>query len=219
MKVGAFLFDLDGTLVDTETLWSRAIVDMVNDRGAKVSLDSILPTVIGRSWLDIDRDLHARFPMLGNTTCEEDAVILREYYLKYATDKEAMKISPSIEFLKKVSTFAPCAIVSGSPHDDIIAAAKLCGIENELSLVLGAGEYERGKPDPSGYLKAASILHVEPEACVVIEDSTVGVSAGLQAGMKVIALDRGMSAVRQNYAGATWKVSSLSEIDIDKEFE
>lgn len=195
------------------------MVDFVNARGDKTNFDELIPIVIGRSWIDIDKELHRRFPKIGDTTPEEDAVELRAYYLKYATDSAGMKIRDSIAFLKEVSKFAAVAIVSGSPHDDIVAATKLCGIEKDVDLILGAGEYEAGKPSPSGYRKAAKLLNVEPEECVVVEDSTVGVKSGVAAGMHVIALDRGTSHIEQVYEDYDWKVSSLSELDIDQEFE
>ena len=66
-------------------------------------------------------------------------------------------------------------------------------------------------------LKAADLLGVLPEDCVVIEDSAVGVAAGVAAGMKVIALDRGQT-VPQHFEGETWRVKDLSEIDVEKEF-
>lgn len=219
MRVAAFLFDLDGTLIDTESLWTRAMVDFVNDRGDKTCFEELVPIVIGRNWIDIDKELHRLFPKIGETTPEEDAVELRAYYNKYATDPEGMKIVDSIDFLKEVAKIAPCAIVSGSPHDDIVNATKLCGIEKQVTLILGAGEYEAGKPSPSGYLRAAKLLNVDPEECVVIEDSSVGVKSGVDAGMHVIALDRGTSAVEQVFEKYDWRVKSLKEIDIDKEFE
>ena len=190
MRVAAFLFDLDGTLVDTEALWTKAIVDFVASRGGKTTYEDILPSVIGRNWLDIDRSLHERFPEIGESSPMHDAVELRAFYEVYATNPSSMRIEGSIAFFRAVSKIAPCAIVSGSPHDDVVAAAKLCGLEDCLSLVLGAGEYAEGKPSPSGFLKAAEILKAAPADCVVIEDSTVGVRAGVAAGMKVIALDR-----------------------------
>lgn len=217
MKVSAFLFDLDGTLVDTEGLWSKAIVDFVRDHGAEASYDDVLATVLGHSWIDIDRALHERFPVLGDTTPMEDAVELRAYYERYATDPQSMIIPGSVDFFRKVSAIAPCAIVSGSPHDDVVAAAKMCGIEDRLALVLGAGEYEAGKPSPSGYLKAAELLKADPASCVVVEDSTVGVASGVAAGMKVIALDRAVLA-KGDYVGETWKVKDLSELDVEREF-
>ena len=217
MKVAAFLFDLDGTLVDTEGLWTKAIVDFLHDRGGEASYDDVLSTVLGRSWIDIDRALHERFPVLGDTTPMEDAVELRAYYERYATDPKSMIIPGSVEFLRKVSAIAPCAIVSGSPHDDVVAAARMCGIEDRLALVLGAGEYAAGKPSPSGYLKAAELLKADPAACVVIEDSTAGVASGVAAGMKVVALDRAVLA-KGEYVGETWKVKDLSEIDVERVF-
>ena len=60
MKAAAYLFDLDGTLVDTEALWTEAIVEMVNSRGGCTTREDILPHVIGRCWIDIDRALHRR---------------------------------------------------------------------------------------------------------------------------------------------------------------
>ena len=123
MKPAAFLFDLDGTLVDTEALWTKAIVDFVFSRGGKTTYEDILPTVIGRNWLDIDRSLHDRFPEIGESSPMEDAVELRRFYDAYATNPSSMRIDGSIAFFRTVSQIAPCAIVSGSPHDDVVAAA------------------------------------------------------------------------------------------------
>lgn len=217
MKAGAFLFDLDGTLVDTEAAWTRAIVEFVISRGAETTFEEILPAVVGRNWIDIDEEIHRRFPALGKADPMRDAVELRGLYDRIAVDPESMVIGSSVEFFKKASALAPCAIVSGSPHDDVVAASRLCGIEDRVALVLGAGEYPAGKPSPSGYLKAAEILSVPPQDCVVVEDSTVGVKAGVDAGMQVVALDRA-SLVKPVFEGQRWLVKDLSEIDFEKEF-
>lgn len=217
MKPAAFLFDLDGTLVDTETVWARAMVDFVVAHGGRTSVGSILEMVVGRNWLDIDRTLHERFPMLGDSTPMQDAIELRKYYERHATEPQTMRIESSIAFFKKVAALAPCAIVSGSPHEDVAAAAALCGIADHVKLILGAGDYESGKPSPSGYLKAAELLGVAPADCVVVEDSTVGVASGVAAGMKVVALDRA-TTVPQHYEGETWHVKDLSALDVEKEF-
>lgn len=217
MKVAAFLFDLDGTLIDSESLWARAIIDWITSCGDSVSLEEIMPIVIGHCWIDIANILHAKYPCLGATTPEEDSVIVRDFFAAIAGDPCEQRIESSIAFFHKAARLAPCAIVSGSPHDDIVNAAKACGIQDELALILGAGEYAAGKPSPSGYLRAAELLGVKPEACVVIEDSSVGVASGLAAGMKVIALDHG-AALPQDFTGATWCVKSLDALDFEKEF-
>ena len=217
MKPAAFLFDLDGTLVDTEAAWTRAIVDFVVSRGARASVGSVLEMVVGRNWLDIDRALHARFPELGDSTPMQDAIELRRYYARHATEPQTMRIESSIAFFRRAAAIAPCAVVSGSPHEDVAAAVAMCGVADSVALILGAGEYEFGKPSPSGYLKAAELLGVAPARCVVVEDSSVGVAAGVAAGMRVIALDR-VREPPQRFAGETWKVKDLSEIDVEGEF-
>ena len=217
MRPAAFLFDLDGTLVDTEAVWTRAIVDFVAAHGAHTTFEEILPDVVGRNWIDIDENLHRRFPALGKADPMRDAVELRGFYERLATDPESMIIKSSVEFFRKASAIAPCAIVSGSPHDDVANAARMCGIEDIVALILGAGEYAAGKPSPSGYLRAAELLAVAPGDCVVVEDSTVGAKAGVDAGMQVVALDRA-ALVKQTFEGCRWIVGDLSQLDFEKEF-
>ena len=143
----------------------------------------------------------------------EDARTLRPYYTRLAADPAKLVIPGSVEFFRKAARLAPCVIVSGSPHDDILAAVELCGIRHLVKFVLGGEEYGRGKPAPDGFLQAASLLDVDASECVVVEDSTAGVVAGRAAGMRVIGLDRNRT-VPQNFAGCEWLVRDLSEIDV-----
>ena len=217
MKPAAFLFDLDGTLLDTESLWVKAIVEWLADRGAAMTENVLAPIVIGHSWIDIQDTLHKTFPQLPPASAVEDAKTLRPYYARLAVNPRDQIIPGAVEFFKKVSRIAPCVIVSGSPHDDVVKATELCGVENLVRFVLGAEDYGRGKPAPDGYLKAASVLEVDASECVVVEDSTAGVQAGRAAGMRVIGVDRNKRAP-QNFAGCEWLVHDLSELDVHAVF-
>ena len=217
MSPAAFLFDLDGTLVDSEMLWAQAIVDWLADRGQKTTVEAFAPIIIGHSWLDIHATIHGQFPELGATNAVEDAKVLRPYYDRLATDPAKLVVPGSVAFLKKVAKIAPCVVVSGSPHADVAAAVDLCGIGGLVKFVLGAEDYGRGKPAPDGFLKAAEMLDVDASECVVVEDSTAGVAAGRAAGMHVIGLDRN-TACPQNFAGSEWLVRDLSEMDVDAVF-
>ena len=217
MKPAAFLFDLDGTLLDTEALWTEAIVEWLADRGARTTVMAVAPVVFGHSWLDIQSTLHEKFPQLPKASANEDASTLRPYYARRAVNPTSQIIPGSVSFLKKVSRIAPCVIVSGSPHDDVVQAAELCGVENFVRFVLGAEDYGRGKPAPDGFLKAASMLEVDASECVVVEDSTAGVQAGRAAGMRVIGVDRNQ-CVPQDFAGCEWLVHDLSELDVHAVF-
>lgn len=217
MRPAAFLFDLDGTLVDTEPLWVEAIVAWLADRGASATADAIMSLVFGHSWLDIQAALHAEFPQLPKANAVEDAATLRPYYDRLATDPAKQVIAGSVAFFRKAAKIAPCVIVSGSPHDDVVKAAELCGISHLVRFVLGGEECGRGKPAPDGFLKAASMLDVDASECVVIEDSTAGVAAGRAAGMSVIGIDRNVR-VRQDFSGCEWLVNDLSELDVKAVF-
>ena len=217
MKPAAFLFDLDGTLIDTEALWTEAIVEWLADRGTRTTVEAVAPVVFGHSWLDSQSTLHERFPSLPKTSAEDDAKTLRPYYARRAVNPASQVIPGAVSFLKKASRHAPCVIVSGSPHDDVVQAAELCGVENFVRFVLGAEDYGRGKPAPDGYLKAASMLEVDASECVVVEDSTAGVQAGRAAGMRVIGVDRNQRAP-QDFAGCEWLVHDLSELDVHAVF-
>ena len=213
----AFLFDLDGTLIDSEMLWAQALADYMADRGAVAPVAHVAEIVFGHSWLDIQQKIHREFPQLPAVSAAEEAALLRPYYARLSSDPARQIIPSSVAFFKRVAKLAPCAIVSGSPHDDVCAAAELCGISHLLEFVLGAEDYGQGKPSPDGYLKAAHLLDVDASECVVVEDSSAGVRAGRAAGMHVLGLDRNPS-IRQDFTGCDWLVHDLSEIDVEAVF-
>lgn len=211
MRPAAFLFDLDGTLIDSEMLWSRAIVAWLATYGISAETNAIASLVFGHSWLDIHAALLDRFPTLPRATSEHDAALLRSHYARLSANPKDVIIGSAVEFYRAAAKLAPCAIVSGSPSGDVAAAARLCGIERETAFTLGAEDYAHGKPAPDGYLAAARRLGVNPAECIVIEDSTAGVKSGIAAGMKVIGIDRNR-IVRQDFTGCLITVSDLSEL-------
>ena len=213
MKPAAFLFDLDGTLIDSEGAWARAIVSWLAAHGQQAECSEILALIFGHSWPDVDALVHAKFPALGAVHLKNDAVELREHYARVVRDPASQIIPSAVAFLRQVSRLAPCVIVSGSPHRDVQAAAELCGISGCLRFVLGSDDYGRGKPAPDGFLKAATMLDVDASECVVVEDSTVGVAAGRAAGMQIIGVNRHSDCV-QDFSGCDWLVHDLAELDV-----
>lgn len=190
MRPRAFLFDLDGTLIDSEGLWAVAIHDYLVDHGASITVKELLALVFGHSWYDIHTLLLHRFPMAVPVDPNEMAIGLRSYYLNQRADGHDMVIQSSVELLKKVAGYGPVAIVSGSPHHDIEEDAQIMGIQDDLAMILGFEDYDRGKPYPDGFLEAARRLQVPPESCVVFEDSPAGVASAKTAKMYCVALDR-----------------------------
>ena len=185
-RIGAYLFDLDGTLANTEPCWVPALCDLLRDDGHPIPLADSEAIIIGRSWNSIYADIVRRFPDedVGSDVLADR---LRDYFLRLR-DTFDIRIPGSAEMVRAVAAHTPCAVVSGSCLRDVRETLDRIGLLDAFDLLLAAEQVPRGKPDPMGFLLAAERLGVEPARCVVVEDSAAGVRAGKSAGMRVVAL-------------------------------
>ena len=214
MTLGAFIFDLDGTLVDTELLWADAMRLYLASRQCDCSRETVLHIVFGRSWTDIYRDVTSRFPVLASISVNAMAEGLRDVYLHLRSQSENVIIRSSALLLKSLSQNYPVIIVSGSPHADVEEAVQLLEAHAHVRFVLGAEDYEPGKPSPAGFLAGAHRLGVDPASCLVFEDSRAGVTAAKAAGMWCVALSR-ESAHPQDLSAADWVLSDLAAFSVE----
>ena len=214
MTIDAFIFDLDGTLVDTELLWADAMRAYLADRSCECTREALLRIVFGRSWTDIYGDITSRFPSLSNTPSPAMAEALRAYYLRLREQGDGVIIHSSAALLKSLSQQHPVIIVSGSPRADVEEAVRILGAVGAVRFVLGAEDYTPGKPSPAGFLLGAQRLGVPPAHCLVFEDSHAGVSAAKAAGMWCVALSR-HAAHPQDLSAADWTISDLADFTLD----
>ncbi len=180
------LLDLDGTLVDSESVHAEAIARYMYARG--VELDECERAfVIGHAWQEIYAELRVA-ERLGDDLAalqagtDEARSRMREEGIGLRVLDGARELVTTL-----VDLAIPTAIVSGSCRAEIADALELLGIEEHLRMYLGAEDYPRGKPAPDGYLAAAGQLAVAPDRCLVFEDSEAGIASGLAAGMRVVA--------------------------------
>jgi len=213
MKIDAFIFDLDGTLVDTELLWADAMSAYLADRHCHCPKQTVLHIVFGHSWLDIYRDITARFPVLANIASHTMADGLRDYYLRLREQGDGIVIHSSAALLKALAAHHPVIIVSGSPRKDVEEAVRLIGADHLVRFVLGAEDYFPGKPSPAGFLRGAERLGVAQSNCLVFEDSHAGVSAAKAAGMWCVALNR-PTAHPQDLSAADWLLEDLAGFSV-----
>ena len=209
MRIDAYIFDLDGTLVDTELLWADAMGAYLADRHCHIPKETMLHIVFGRSWIDIYRDVTDRFPALANTPSHVMADGLRDYYQRLRGESESVVIHSSAALLKRLADEHPVIIVSGSPRADVEEAVRLIGAASHIRFVLGAEDYSPGKPAPAGFLLGAERLGVAPQNCLVFEDSRAGVAAAKAAGMWCVGLDR-PCAHPQDLSAADWVLTDLA---------
>ena len=204
----AILFDLDGTLIDSETIWISAIAQALRQRGVTLSDAEATELVLGRSWPDIFQDIQERFPGVYGNRREMEGVTVPLY--RECIASRDVRIHSSIDLLRRLAATAPTAIVSGSTRGRIAESMELMDVVELIALYVGAEDYERGKPDPACFLLAAQKLGVSPADCLVFEDSAAGVTAAKAAGMTCVALNRNGGQPPEN---ADLVLADLGEFD------
>ncbi len=98
----------------------------------------------------------------------------------------APEIPGSIDVVRRIAATRPCALASSAHRAVIDIALDGTGLRDVFRVTVSSDEVEHGKPAPDVYLAAAGQLHVDPAACLVVEDSLNGVRAGKAAGMTVV---------------------------------
>ena len=211
--IQAFLFDLDGTLLDSEILWVEATETFLREHDAEVTRDYALRLVYGRSWHDVYADIRRRLTHLDMDLPQMQRA-LAPYFQRLKQTRD-IRILSSIELLKRLSAAHPCCIVSGSPREDVEDGIALMGIAANVEFFLSSEDYSPGKPDPACFLLAARMLALSPAQCLVFEDSAAGVTAAKRAGMFCVGLAR-PDRPPQDVKGADLVLGDLREFLLEK---
>lgn len=214
MSVRAVLFDLDGTLVDSERESALAMARVLErDHGLTVSQED-RDFVVGHSWNEIYARLQTvhgawlRWSMgeLVDRTTDERAVVIAE---------QGMRIMPgAVDAVKRLGARWPKAIVTGSSHHEVRQALGVLGLASEFPVILASEDYAHGKPNPAGYLAAAARLDIPARECLVLEDSAAGITAGRAAGALVVAVSAG-NFLAQDQSHAHRIVPTLDDVTYD----
>jgi HAD superfamily hydrolase (TIGR01509 family) len=179
----AVIFDMDGLLFDTETLYQEAIVLAAAEGGHEVPVD-VFNRTIGVPWAQSRTLLLSHFGK-GFPVDEFQEAWVRHFWV-IAETRLALKPG-ALELLDTLDQFRlPRAIATSSSRLTVerhLTAHNLLGRFDEI---VGRGDYERGKPAPDPFLKAAERLGVEPLLCLALEDSHNGVRSASSAGMMTI---------------------------------
>jgi mannitol-1-/sugar-/sorbitol-6-phosphatase len=189
-RCDAVLFDMDGTLVDS-----------------RIACDSLLRRWAVRHGLDAELISAAA---QGRTNRD----IAREFTPHLTAEEEGARLDQE-ELLSRegnVAVRGAVELVSALPagHWALVTSASRCVAEMRLQcaglpvppVLISSDDVRRGKPDPEGYLIAAEQLGIEPEHCLVIEDTPAGLEAARRAGMQVLAITTTFPAAE--LSAATW---------------
>ena len=209
--IQAIIFDLDGTLVDSEMLFVRALQGSLAVYEKSLSQDQLVQIVYGRSRENITREVLRIFSdiPLDKESLSDAIDVIYESLL----ETEDVVIVSSVEMLKQCAAKWPTCIVSGSSRQHIKHFAQLLGVSDLLKFYIGAEDYPDGKPNPTCFQMAAEKLNVDVAHCVVFEDSNAGVRAAKAAGMYCVALQR-PSAPQQDVSMADCIVANLLDCNL-----
>lgn len=187
--IRGFLFDLDGTLVDSERETAEAMARALL-RGQGIAIEQYdRDYIIGRSWIAIYDSLKARYPQL---TWNREETISRTAMLRDEVFAEmGITVLPGARNMLAWTRAHPRALVTGSSRIEVTQVLPLIGEDAQFEIIIAAEDVSRSKPAPDGYEKAMSLLGLSPGECVVIEDSPAGIAAGRTAGCLVIACRAG----------------------------
>ena len=185
-KVKAVIFDLDGTLVDSEPNYSEADNKTLAEYGIVELSAEMKRKYVGIGTKEMMEDIKKMYDI--NETIENLVSKKNKYYLEIA--KENTPVFPEmhkfLQFLK--SNNYPLALASGSSPEIIETVLSITKLKEYFDVVLSAEQVEKGKPAPDVFLEAAKQLGVPFKNCLVIEDSKPGVEAAKSASMYCIAL-------------------------------
>ncbi len=181
-KFRAFIFDLDGTLVDSMWMWKAIDIEFLGRYGYECP-DDLQRAIEGMSFTETAAYFIRRFDL--PLTMDEIKGIWTEMSIdKYRCE---VPVKPGVMRLLRYAEEhgIRCGIATSNGSDMVEAVLDSQGIKPYFQVVATACEVKEGKPSPDIYLKVAESLGVSPEECLVFEDVPAGATAGKRAGMTV----------------------------------
>ena len=175
----AFLFDCDGTIVDSMPLhfvaWTRALAEY----GCTDFTEPYFYSLGGVPVTGVVDAINRR----DGSSIPADEFAVRKEDLYYELIHQLQPVPEVLEVIHSHHGKLPFAVVSGSTRDSVVKSLVALGILDLFDTLVCAGDYTHGKPSPEPFLLAAHRLNVDPTRCLVFEDADVGIQSATAAGM------------------------------------
>lgn len=212
-KTQAVIFDMDGVLVDSEPFHVKNEKLMFRKLGLDISDEEhsrYMGTATDVMWEQIIRERNLPLDV-AETTAQ---TIQQE--IPYFQSLDKIEPMPGlVELLEKLWEYrVPMAVASSSDSLIINIILEKSGLRKYFLYTVSSGEIGKSKPEPDVFLHAAKLLGVEPENCIVFEDSKNGIKAAKAAGMYCVAYSGGNSG-HQDQSQADHRIAEYHEIDIE----
>jgi HAD superfamily hydrolase (TIGR01509 family) len=212
-SIKAILFDLDGLLVDTETVHFRAYQEVLGGYGVNLTDE-----MFKLSWLSGNRYGTPYYLKKAGVTDPKKIAAARaekaELYRELAPGE--IKLLPGVETFLKAAQAAgvKLGVATGGYQREYSFTLEYFGLEKYFQTVVGGNEVPNNKPAPDVYLQAAKDLGSPPEETVVFENSDIGMQAGLAAQMKTYVIPSRWTD-HQDFSEATAQFKSFDELNLE----
>jgi len=182
--IGAVLWDMDGTLVDSREYHWLAWRDTMADEGMPLSYERFLASFglkndrILRGWLG---------DSLGEGEVQRIGDAKEEHYRRLAVEGGVVPLPGAAEWVSRLRQSGwRQAVASSAPRENVEVMLRLMKLEGQFDAIAAAEDVTAGKPDPQIFLAAASRLGARPAQSIVVEDAAAGIEAAKAAGMRSI---------------------------------
>ena len=205
----AVIFDLDGVLIDSETVWNDARRALVEESGGSWR-DDAQRAMMGMSSVEWSRYMRDQLgvPMSAEAISAQVAEGLERLY------RQHLPLLPGArEAVVSLASCWPLAIASSANRSIIDLALELADLSDCFQAAVSSEEVAHGKPAPDVYLEAARRISHEPGSCAAVEDSANGLRAAAAAGMGVVAIpNRAFPPEQEALAEADVVLGSITDL-------
>jgi len=181
----AVLFDMDGTLVDSEKLWDVSLAALYEELGGRLTPE-VRASMVGGSAEDTMQTVYADLGLTPDPVAVADSIHWLHDYTGQLFDAGLPWCDGAQELLEALAAEGtPMALVTNTQRELTDRALNSIG-RQYFSATVCADEVPQGKPAPDLYLRAAALLELPPDLCLAIEDSVTGTAAAESAGCPVL---------------------------------
>ena len=200
----AVIFDVDGTLLDTERIYMQAWKEAAAEQGY------VMPDELLRKTRAVDAKVAAQIfeEEIGNGFSYQKTRPIRVRIAEEIIERESPILKPGVlellSFLREKGI--RLSVASSTKTKTTKEHLQINGIADWFEVIVGGDMITKGKPNPDIFLKAAELLGETPENCIVVEDSPAGIRAGSAAGMKTVLVP--------DQAAITQEIIDLSDVQM-----
>lgn len=205
MSLKALLFDMDGTLVDSDPIHVAVFIDFLAERGISLTEDEYLRRIHGR----INTEIFAEF-LPDEDPHEMDLAKEAAYRARVGDTMETMP--GALDLIDRARRAGlGLGLVTNGPRANVEAVLRATRLGNAFDCLVSSNDIKRGKPHPDPYLSALNSLGIGADQALVFEDSPSGIRSARTAGIEVIAVASSLPAETLAAEGASLVIQNFND--------